>query len=190
MTETILKETDHKNLLDEDTRLVYAAQKNPDAFKFLYQKWLPRIYRYMVFRVGNTKDAEDLTSQVFLKIFEHLPRYRERGRFSAWLFSVAHARVVDFYRRGHKESTLLETEADREQPDLLAFSARREEFRQMLDLLGTLSEKEQELIRLRFAAGLSYPEIGAILNRKEDAVRKSLSRLLNRLQLQLEDQHE
>ena len=190
MSETILTETNQKSRLDEDTQLVHAAQRNPEAFKFLYQKWLPRIYRYIYFRVGNSKDAEDLTSQVFLKIFEHLPRYREQGRFSAWLFSVAHARVVDFYRRGHKAEVLNETTADQYQPDLLALSARNEEIRQVLSLLGTLKEEEQELIRLRFAAELSYPEIGVILNRKEDAVRKSLSRLLYRLQLQLEDQHE
>ena len=96
--------------LDEDARLVQAAQENPADFKVIYQKWLKPVYRYFYFRVGNERDAEDLTSQVFLKVYEDLPRYRNRGYFSAWLFTIARARAVDFYRKKKREVPL--TEAD------------------------------------------------------------------------------
>src|SRR5512147_978265 len=94
--------------LDDDERLVRAAQKNPADFKPIYQKWLKPVYRYFYFRVGNEKDAEDLTSQVFLKVYEDLPRYRSRGCFSAWLFTIARARAADFYRKANREVSFTE----------------------------------------------------------------------------------
>jgi RNA polymerase sigma-70 factor, ECF subfamily len=190
MSETISLDLNPHIYMDEDAKLVLAAQRNPDEFKRLYQKWLARIFRYFYFRVGNKKDAEDLTSQLFLKVYEDLPRYHNRGCFSAWLFSIAHARVVDYYRKGFKEIPLDDFTPAENSPDLLSHSVRQTEIQQLLVLLKSLDVEEQELIRLRFAAELSYQEIGLILNRKEDAVRKSISRLLERMQIQLEVHHE
>lgn len=87
-------ETDSRN---EDEKLVNAAKKNKLDFRKIYEKWLKRVYRYCYFRVGNIKDAEDLTSQTFLKAYEGLSSYRHRGYFAAWLFSIACAWVTDFY---------------------------------------------------------------------------------------------
>ncbi len=93
MSETICLEPRRIQEMDEDFDLVQAAQQNPADFKQLYLKWLKPVYRYFFFRIGNEKDAEDLTSKVFLKIFQDLPRYRNQGSFSAWLFTIAHARA-------------------------------------------------------------------------------------------------
>jgi RNA polymerase sigma-70 factor (ECF subfamily) len=190
MSELILLEVDQSRSLDEDAKLVLAAQQNPAEFKQLYLKWLKPIYRYFYFRVGNAKDAEDLTSQVFLKVYEDLPRYRNRGCFSAWLFAIAHARVVDHYRKGSREVPLDSLPPAASSPDSPSLADQAADVRQVMDLLQTLPEEEQELLRLRFMAGLSYREIGLALNRKEDAVRKSITRLLDRLQVQLEDSDE
>jgi RNA polymerase sigma-70 factor (ECF subfamily) len=190
MSETISLDLKPKVYMDEDAKLVLAAQQNPQEFKNLYQKWLGRIFRYFYFRVGNKKDAEDLTSQLFLKVYEDLPCYHNRGYFSAWLFAIAHARLTDFYRKGRKEIALSDLTPEVNVPDLLSRSAHRIEIEQLFGLLRSLSVEEQELIRLRFAADLSYQEIGAILNRKEDAVRKSIARLLERMQVQLEVYHD
>lgn len=170
----------------EDVQLVSATQQNPAEFKQVYLKWLKPVYRYFYFRLGNVKDAEDLTSQVFLKAYEDLPRYRNRGCFSAWLFSIAHARAVDFYRKGRREVTLDNMDLTSPSADLLSQAIYDSEVERLFALLKNLDEDEQELIRLRFMAELSYSEIGQILHRKEDAVRKSISRLLDRLQIQLE----
>ena len=190
MTETISLDLEQNFCIEEDAKLVLAARQNPGEFKQLYQKWMARIFRYFYFRVGNVKDAEDLTSQVFLKVFEDLPRYRDRGCFSAWLFSIAHARVVDYYRRGHREVPLSTLAPETVPDDLPAQSAYRDDIQHLLVMLQSLSMEEQELIRLRFAAELSYQEIGLILNRKQDAVRKSISRLLERMQSQWEAKNE
>ncbi|MEA4908542.1 MAG: sigma-70 family RNA polymerase sigma factor [Chloroflexi bacterium] len=186
MSELILLDVDQSRRMDEDEKLVLAAQHNPAEFKPLYLKWLKQVYRYFYFRVGNARDAEDLTSQVFLKAYEDLPRYRSRGCFSAWLFSIAHARAVDFYRRGTREVSLEELSLTGVSPDLLSQAAHNLEIQEMLARVRSLPEEEQELIRLRFMGELSYREIGLVLHRSEEAVRKSISRLLDRLQSQLE----
>jgi RNA polymerase sigma-70 factor (ECF subfamily) len=176
--------------VDEDSRQALAARDNPAEFRPVYEKWLPRLYRYFYFRVGNEKDAEDLTSQVFLHACEALPKYRNRARFSAWLFAIAHARMVDYYRRKRAVVSLDEMEDLSMADDLPALSDRNEEIQRLLSLLKTLPDDEQELIRLRFVAELSYVEIGEVLHRREDAVRKATTRLLQRLQSQMEVNHE
>jgi RNA polymerase sigma-70 factor (ECF subfamily) len=190
MTETVVLDMEQDYLLNDDEKLVTAAQRNPVEFRQLYLKWFKRIYRYFYFRVANEKDAEDLTSQVFLRVYEDLPRYCSRGCFSAWLFRIAHARVVDFYRSQSRAVALDGVEQPEVSADLLTQSVQQDDVRQVLRIIQQLSAEEQELIRLRFMAELSYREIGQVLDRKEDAVRKSLSRLLERMQSQMEVHHD
>ncbi len=190
MNQSIPWEDLKSQTVSDDSTLVTAAQKNPAAFQPLYQKWLKPIYRYFYFRVGNVKDAEDLTSQVFLKAFEGLPRYSNHGSFSSWLFTIAHSRMVDFFRKGNREDAIDKADLIANSPDLLAQVAHDHEIMQLLSLVQKLNYDEQELIRLRFFGELSYREIGQILNRSEDAVRKAVIRLLDRLQVELEETNE
>ena len=180
--------------LAEDAELVSAAQQNPARFEHLYLKWLKPVYRYFYFRLGNVKDAEDLTSQVFLKAYKDLPRYRNQGAFSAWLFSIAHARLVDHYRKGSRKSAreidIEKLEIPSNLPGPLSQATAQSEIEQLFSLLKDLTEKEQTLIHLRFIAELSYREIGEILGCKADTARKSVSRLLDRLKLKMEKDHE
>ncbi len=186
MSETLWLERNMDRSADEDARLVAAARDDPAAFRPVYEKWLPRVYRYFFFRVGNEKDAEDLTSQVFLQVCETLPRYRTSARFSTWLFTIAHSRMVDFYRRQHPEFDL-ESVAQIPAPDTASHQVdRHEDIERLIGLLKICTNEEQELIRLRFAADLNYAEIGVILHKREDAVRKSISRLIQRLKAQTE----
>jgi RNA polymerase sigma-70 factor (ECF subfamily) len=186
MNQSIPWEDISTKVASDDSTLALAAQQNPAAFQPIYQKWLKPIYRYFYFRVGNEKDAEDLTSQVFLKAYEDLPRYRSTGSFSAWLFTIAHARMVDYFRKEFREVTIENAELHSDAPDFLAKAVHDNELDQLLTLLQKLNNNEQELIRLRFFGELSYREIGEILHRREDAVRKSVTRLLDRMQVELE----
>jgi RNA polymerase sigma-70 factor (ECF subfamily) len=177
---------EYASSLDDDERLVQAAQENPADFKPIYQKWLKPVYRYFYFRVGNERDAEDLTSQVFLKVYEDLPRYRHRGCFSAWLFSIARARAVDFYRKSHRQVLLSEAGPLPNEASIMDQTIHNDDLHQVLDLIHRLPPDQQELIRLRFVAELGYREIGSLLHRKEDAVRKAISRILDRIQTEID----
>ncbi len=171
----------------DDTALVIAAQQDPAEFAAVYDRYIQPVYRYLYSRVEDAADAEDLTAQTFLAALEALPRYRHRGYLSAWLFAIARSKAMDFFRR--RPSLPLE-EHPADQPDLLAQASRSDEIHRLAGLIRRLDSSERELIRLRFVAGLSFAEMAALLKKKEDTVKKSLYRLLARLQSQLEESHE
>lgn len=190
MAEIIQFALDQNYSQEEDIDMVHSAQESLAGFKRLYLKWLPPVYRYLYYRIGDVKDAEDLTSQVFLKVYEELPRYRDRGQFSAWLFTIVHHKMIDFFRSQKSTLSLEVADSTIQNCDLLAQAIKTDEIDRLQKTIRSLPDDEQELIRLRFVVGLGYREIGSLLNRKEDAIRKSLFRLLARLQSQLETSHE
>jgi len=176
---------------DEDASLVKAAQRDPAAFATLYRRYVTRIYRYIYSRLGNVADAEDLTALVFTEALEGLHRYREHGNFAAWLFTIASHKVTDYYRRQHPNLPLngaLDNLADGTDPT--AHVVQEEALRRLAALLAQLDEEQQELLRLRFAGGLTYGEIGRIVGRSEAAVKMAVHRLLRRLEAEWEKSDE
>jgi RNA polymerase sigma factor (sigma-70 family) len=159
------------------------------TFEAVYDRFFQPVYRYILSRVRNVAEAEDLASQTFLTALEAFPRFREQGRTAAWLFTIARNKIVDSYRR-RSASPLPDDEdsavfADDPNPGwdaefLLSVRMR----------ISALPEEEQELIRLRFVADLSFSEIAALLGKREDAIKKSLYRLIARVRNELEDRHE
>lgn len=87
--------------LPNDDALVENARHDPDAFAALYRRYLTPVYRYLLIRLGNPQEAEDITSRVFTEALEGLinQRYRENGKFAAWLFTIARRRLIDLYRQ-------------------------------------------------------------------------------------------
>jgi RNA polymerase sigma-70 factor, ECF subfamily len=180
LTTTLWRKMEH-----DDRTLILAAQKNPVDFAVLYDRYAQSVYRYFYSRVDSPADAEDLTAQTFLAALESLPRYRHRGYFSAWLFSIARSKAMDHFRRRKPQVELLETERS-DEPDPFTRVAHGDEIARLLGLVRSLDEADRELIRLRYVADLSFAEISSLLGKKEDAVKKTLYRLLDRLQNQLE----
>jgi RNA polymerase sigma-70 factor (ECF subfamily) len=171
---------------DDIPAMVAAAKQDPAAFGKLYERYVQSIYRYIFSRVGSTREAEDITSLTFMTAYESLARYRERGLFSAWLFRIARSKMNDHFRR-HKPEVELEA-AGRilEREDALGTLIRAEELSQIRSIISCLEDEEQDLIRLRYVADLSFAEIADLLGKREDAVKKSVYRLLARLKSQME----
>ncbi len=170
-----------------DEELVLQARQDPAAVGALYRRYLERAYRYLMARTGSRAEAEDLTSQVFLAVIEGLPSYRERGQFAAWLFSIARHKVNDYYRHRRPQAALDESmHASFASDEPLAQVLQADERGSLQEALAGLREDERELLRLRFAACLSFGEIAAVLNRRPSAVKMSLYRLLGRIQRQME----
>jgi RNA polymerase sigma-70 factor (ECF subfamily) len=171
---------------DDVPALVSAALEDPAAFARLYDRYVQPIYRYVFSRVGGTHEAEDITSQTFMAAYEALGRYRERGQFSAWLFRIAQSKLNDHFRRSRREVGLEAAGEILEREDALGTLIRAEELSRMRSIISHLGEEDQELIRLRYVADLSFAEIADLLGRREEAVKKSVYRLLARLKSQME----
>ncbi len=175
--------------LDEEIAWIKAAQADPTEFAPLYRHYVRRVYRYFYSRTGQAAEAEDLTSQTFLEALEGLKRYHHNGPFTAWLFTIARRRGIDHLRR-RKPQTTLDEEQSETSTDLLAQVIGEQDTACLRALIAGLKPAEQELLRLRFAAGLGFHEIGRLLGRSEASVKMSLYRLLTRLQGELETRHE
>jgi len=173
----------------DEAALVSAAQRDPAEFTALYDRYFRPIYRYLYSRVGSVPEAEDLTAQTFLAALEALPRYHQRGYFSAWLFTIARNKARDYYRSRTPDASLEENHPDKAE-DPLVQVIRSDQIEQLAEVVSRLDEEEQELIRLRCVADLSFAEIGVSLSRKEDTVKKAYYRLTARLQRQLEISHD
>ena len=164
--------------MPDDPDLVERARRDPEAFAVLYREYLPRVYRYLYRRVGSIPDAEDLTAQVFTEALEGLlkNRFRAGGCFPAWLFSIARHRAVDFYRQ--RPTDPLEDPPSPE-PGLLAAVEQTDDLERLARLLAQLDEHKQELLRLRYAAGLRFAEIALLDGRSEAAIKMEVYRALD-----------
>lgn len=173
----------------DEPQLVERARQDPDAFGVLYQRYLTPLYRYLYRRLGNSHDAEDLTAQVFIEVLDGLVnhRYLESGCFIAWLFTIARRRSVDFYRQ-HPVVPL--DDLPSADPGLLAVIEKGEDLQRLTDLVARLEPYRQDLLRLRFSAGLSFAEIGQIEGRSEAAVKMTIYRTLAHLREQWEVENE
>ena len=171
------------------TQLVEAAKVDLQAFGELYLLYAQPVFRYIYSRIGSLPEAEDATTQTFLAALERFPKYRHDGHFASWLFAIARNKAMDYYRSQRKEASLDEAERIPADANLLQQVIKTERIAALSKIIRTLPEDEQELIRLRYVAELSFAEIGHLLGQKEDTVKKSLYRLLARLKVQADKEY-
>jgi RNA polymerase sigma-70 factor (ECF subfamily) len=175
-----------------DGDLIRAAQADPAAFAALYERYVDAIYRYCASRVGSTADAEDATSQTFARAFGALPGFRARsdlngGGVRSWLFTIAHNVVVSGYRDHRPTIPLVDAEllVDLDPtPDEQAIAAERRDTLRVA--VARLSDDQRRVVELRLA-GLSGPEIAAVLGRSHGAVKMLQFRAIDRLRELLAD---
>jgi RNA polymerase sigma-70 factor (ECF subfamily) len=153
--------------------LVARAQAGDgDAFGHLYDVYAPRVYRFLLLRVREPADAEDLLQGVFVRTVEALPRYEARGLpFAAWLFRVAQNVATDLVR-AHRPADQLEA-ADHASaaldPQIAAQAAATRDG--VHQAIAALTPDQREVIVYRFFAGLSAAEIGRAMGKREGSVR-------------------
>ncbi len=168
----------------DDEKLVQQARQTPAKFALLYDRHVTSVYRYLLTRVGNVHDAEDLTSQTFLDALESLQRYRGTGDFRAWLFRIARNKSIDHYRKHRRDVPLMENDDFIDEgtvaPDVAAERAMT--LASVVRQMQTLSPDRAEVISLRLFAELEIREIAVTLNKSETAVRMLLHRGIRDLQ--------
>lgn len=170
-------------MIDEQTLLARSRALDQDALATVHQAYYRPIYRYIMLRVGDTATAEDLTSEVFIRLLTALrepsaPQNTLRG----WLYGVASRVVIDHYR---KFGRVVETEISDSMMDNTE-SPETRVIRQMNNealyaAIQTLTHDQQRVIALRFGAGLRIREVAQIINKSEGAAKQLLLRALSAL---------
>jgi RNA polymerase sigma-70 factor (ECF subfamily) len=162
--------------LDKDRELIKKAQRgDPHAFGDLYEYHAPAIYRYLYAHLDSQMDAEDLTGEVFIKAWQSLPKYVERGvPFLAFLFRIARNTLVDYYRQSNRFEQKSPDDMDGYKSDEISESelvSNRMEHQQLLAVLGKLRPDYQSVLTLRFISELSPEETAQVMNRSVGAIR-------------------
>src|SRR5919202_1344113 len=165
-----------------------AQQGDRDALEELYLLHFDRIYSYLHMSVGNRHDAEDLTTQTFLKMLESIDRFRWRSvPFSAWLFRIAHNLAMDHFRAARRWQPEEEVPEPEDRREASAEDAALEAIGQasMLELIDALSPDQRQVLTLKFVFNFSNGEAAAILGKSEGAVKSLQHRALASLQKQV-----
>jgi RNA polymerase sigma-70 factor (ECF subfamily) len=156
-----------------------------DSFVEIYKTYFLRILNYVCYRVNNRHDAEDLTSQIFIKLFSKMEYYQEdKAPLSAWIFCIARNTVTDYYRSHGRQpcaslDDIVELADPCDGPDRLLDA---EEMRRSLHgALQILGEREQKIIKLKFWRGFSNRSIAKMLGIGESNVGVILYRAVQRL---------
>ncbi len=161
-----------------------AKAADRQALGELYDALLTRVYRFVYFRVNRREDAEDLTEQVFVKVFEKINMFDERGiPFEAWVFRIARNMIIDFYRT-HKTVTVTLDQAF-DVPDMGASpeecAERAFEMDQVHAALQSLPDSYREIIVLKYIEEYDNEEISTILQKPVSHIRVLQSRAVQKL---------
>jgi RNA polymerase sigma-70 factor (ECF subfamily) len=166
-----------------DAELVEAARRDASSFLALYERYFPKVQRYVRIRTADRAACEDITSEVFIAALAGLPEYRGTGSFAAWLFRIAQ-NAVRSHHRGDRTAQLDEATLaaiPSEDPGPTEEAMRRERLLQLRAVLSGLKPEQQNLLALRYGAELESHEIGEVLGKSAVAVRVALHRTVAEL---------
>jgi len=163
------------------------AKRDPEAFGKLYDAYVQRIYRFVYFKVHSAEEAQDITSEVFLKLWQYLLEGKTVAHLGALLYEISRNAIVDNARKKHPETSVDEAEMLMELPDVsgLANIYRSAELSQVLTAVKLLKDEYREVVTMRFIDGIAPTEIATLLGKKPGHVRVLLHRALETVRVLL-----
>ncbi len=180
---TAAKSAAHATVPETERALVEAAQRDPSCFAAIYEAHFERVYAYVVRRVRDRTEAEDVTADVFHHALKRLPQFEWRGvPVAAWLFRIAANALIDRGKRAAHERALPapDAPADAGPEDV-------EEGAHLLRLVDRLPPAQRDVVLMRFAEEKTIREIAAAIGRSEGAVKQLQLRALQRLRARMEE---
>lgn len=171
--------------IQENLLVLRLKKKDPEAFAKIYDLYVTPIYRFIYFKVSNQQDAEDLTSEVFLKVWQYATETEDViENFRALIYKIARNSIIDFYRSRAKSDMPQSDEVLSAIPD-----ERQQSFLKQIEIkldisnielvLKKVKDEYRDVIVLRYIEGLSIKEIAKILDKSNGSVRVLLHRALH-----------
>ncbi len=173
--------------MENEHEIIEKSQSDPQYFVHHYNHYLPQIYNYVFYKVRKTHVAEDIVSDIFYKALKNISKYKNKGFFQAWLFTIARNTVISYYRKNSRE-TLYSYDNDTDHPDPVTVEdivSAKESRAELLNIVASLPPNQQDALLLRYTEDLKIKEIAYILNKSEGAVRLLLHRGLRNLHSEL-----
>lgn len=166
-------------------KIVRKAASNPKYFEKLYRLTVDRAMRYFISKTGSSADAEDLTQELYIRLYRALPEYKEEGNFLSFFYAIAKSVYIDWLRKNSSERNNLPLT-----DNLKTTGSNLEKHELKNEIIGyvrKLSEIDQEIIILYFLEGHSNAEIAKILGLTEENVRVRKFRALRALNRMIKD---
>ncbi len=177
-------------MLNEE-ELIKRAKLNSEDFKPLYERYYKKIFKFIFRKLDNKDETADITSLVFIKALVNINNYQTRSLpFSAWLYRIAHNEVMLYFRKVKKERTVyiseemlfrISEETDEHDLEYLKLKLKK--------IIEHLNAGELEMIELRFYEGLSFYQIGMILNITENNAKVKMHRILEKIRFKIDLSH-
>jgi len=180
-----------ENNFKKDPKLLIDLAKNGDkeAFGVLYEMYFVPVFRYLFARLNSKTETEDLTQEVFLKVYQNINKVEIKDNSPlSYFFTVARNLLIDYWRK--KKEVLIEKEIvlpNYKESDLIEQIEKKEMGEIIKKLIRELTLDQQEVIILRFINEMSNKEIAKLLGKREDAVRQLQSRALKNLREKLKN---
>jgi len=173
----------------DEARLIQRAKKgDPSAFAELYDRYQPAVYRYIFYRVDDVATAEDLTSEVFVRLVEKIARFTYRGRpLLAWLYTIARNLVTDYHRQAGRSLPLsFDDRLIADVTDPKETIEHRLTQHRLAVAIARLTEDQRQVILLKFVEGLDNETVARMLGKSIGAVKALQHRALAALRHILE----
>jgi RNA polymerase sigma-70 factor (ECF subfamily) len=189
--------------MDQDTvDIKEYLEGSMSAFHRLYTRYERQLFFYISSMVRNNETAEDLFQDVWMQVLKKLSSFSFKGKFSNWLYTIAHHKVIDYTRSsGTRQSAHLEDTISSEDtatfhdvladpaPDVLHTLSTRELYERVLQVVETLPAEQREVFLLRSDAGMKFKEIAAMMNISINTVLGRMHYAVSRIRQELKHEY-
>ena len=157
------------------------AKQQDTYFEQLYDKYNMLVYNYISMSIKDSWQAEDLTSEVFIKVYKHREKINDIDKSGKWLIAIARNTLIDYFRKARREDPYewIDCEAYWElgYDDIIV----KDEFEEVKLMLDKLNHAEKKMLDLRYYYGMKYKDIASAMDMTENAAKAKVARSINKL---------
>lgn len=157
-------------------------QWNTSAFDVLYENNLDSIYKFIFYKVGNQTDAQDITSETFLKIYKNLDKFDpDKAQFKTWAYTIAYRTLIDFSKQRGNYAPYEWLENEAENPDLIEKLTDEKRLWDIMKFLDWLDPTHKQIFMMKIWENMSYEEIAEIIGQSPNACKQIFYRTMKKL---------